>query len=385
MRKTASLMMVIVIFASMLFQGCKKARENDIPELSQESSATSETDEAYKALEEITDLQVLDFYNASEGAYSTTYRYVFEPEDIDYLGDDIKMVYDTANEILSQSKDSDVKIEITIGYDNDLPDIGYVCLMKNYSDNTDSEANNYISDIGVLGIDDEFPGYDKYTNYEINDMDFWGYFADSDVSFPGRIIYENERMNSGSEVEDIAEYLKADFGEYLNVGDPYTYQNAVWICWNVLPITFDQDKIDSTCEYASTIELVEAVRHKMNEYWKENPDSTLLNNRLEVDFVSDNDVAWGSFKNYLYSGDWALLEEFSAVDYPNATPEEIADCTGIIEVDVKFWELDDVKMIAENMTDLKYTAGILYVSGISGFDDEDYIELSEEYSDIEFN
>lgn len=104
--------------------------------------------------------------------------------------------------------------------------------------------------------------------------------------------------------------------------------------------------------------------------------------RVNFIFSIPANEVWGSFRNYIRDEAYTLTDKFAAVDYDGATVDELINCKGIIEVDVQFWELDDVIKLVENMPDLKYIKGIRYVNGA---DDAKFAEISQKYSNIVFD
>ena len=240
----------------------------------------------------------------------------------------------------------------------------------------------FITNIGVNGFDEQFTGYDMYKDFEINDLDYWSYFADAKIAFTDRVKYEDARMKCGSDAEKIGTYLEGKFTGCLKYERIYACEKAVHNCWIELPVVFDENRIRSSGKYSSTIDFVEAVRNEMNEYWKKNPDNELLKYRVNVMFYMVNGDVWGSFSNFIRDDKYNLIERFAAVDYDGATVEELIGCKGIIEVDVQFWELGDVIKLIENMPDLKYIKGIRYVKGV---DDAKLAELSQKYGNIVFD
>lgn len=189
-------------------------------------------------------------------------------------------------------------------------------------------------------------------------------------------------MKCDSAAEKIGNYLEGKFAGYLDCGKIYAYENAVHNCWLEMPVAFDENKIKSGGKYASTIEFIESVRKEMNDYRKKNPNSELLQYRVNFIFSNPANEVWGSFRNYIRDEAYTLTDEFAAVDYDCATVDELINCKGIIEVDVQFWELDDVIKLVENMPDLKYIKGIRYVNGV---DDAKFAEISQKYSNIVFD
>lgn len=288
-----------------------------------------------------------------------------------------------ANKFLTQGKFSGRKIEIYIGFEHETRNaICFVCSMTNFSRNDNTAPQNRITNIGVNGFDEQFTGYDMYKDFEINDMDYWSYFADAKIAFTDHVKYEDARMTCSSDAEKIGTYLEGKFTGCLKYERIYACENAVHNCWIELPVVFDENRFISSGKYSSTIDFVEAVRNEMNEYWKKNPDNELLKYRVNVMFYMVNGDVWGSFSNFIRDDKYNLIERFAAVDYDGATVEELIGCKGIIEVDVQFWELGDVIKLVENMPDLKYIKGIRYVKGV---DDAKLAELSQKYGNIVFD
>ena len=175
MRKVSSLIMVGVVFTAMLLQGCK---------------ITFNKADFGKAIVEKTNLTVLTYEENSSTSYDENiYYFLVDPANDSGLGDDIKEVYDAANDLLSQDEYSGKKIMIHIGFRNSRPNvINHICDMTNYDRKThskayDSKAYDYIVQMDVTGITDDFPYYDAHKDYEINNQDYWTYFEDVDIHF----------------------------------------------------------------------------------------------------------------------------------------------------------------------------------------------------------
>ena len=367
MRKVSNWMIVIVVVLAMLLQGC---------------SSNEGTDELSSALIKEVNPSVLSFDSCSEGNDSTTYRFLIESDNAEGVGDSIKAIYDKTNEILNSGKYADEKITIMIGTKDDTPDAFWnVVSLSNYYKDTGEKSYDHITHIYVSGISDSFQGYNMYADYEINDLDYWTYFTDVDLSLDERVIYENVRMKFSYEADDIENYMMGKFGEYVSFDEIYVFENAVHACWIELPVRIDQNIINSTGEFESTIGLTEAMRHELNEYWSKNPDSVLLSCRLNISFRRSSDT-WGSFCNFRSDDGFNMTEEFSTVNYFNVSAEELISCKGIRAIDVKFMQLDDVELILEKMTELEYVEGIKYVYDI---DDAKIAEIEKTYSSIVFN
>lgn len=379
MRKFSGLVIVAVAFTAMLFQGCSFNINLDNTGIYVDKTADL-SDELQKGI----DTKVLSYDTRVTDKYSTTYRFIIESENAEGLGDEIKTLYDNTNELLAGKDFEGEKIQIQIGYPSHPNAITIACIMSNYADKNDSNGQDRITKITINGIDDDFPGYDKYGYYAVNDLDYWATFNDVELVYYDRVTYEDYRMKDSAEIKAVGDRLEERFGDILDAGKVYVYENAVHTIWFELPVTIDQSKIDASGEYASTTEFIEAVRNETNAFWNENPDNDFLDYRVKVVFISgsNSEDTWDSFSNFLRDDNYSHLEEFSAVDYFHATAEELAACRGIIEVDVKRRELDEVIMIVENMEGLKYVEGIQYVKNIQS---EQIDELKQKYTNIVFD
>ena len=373
MRKISGLITVATVFTAMLFQGCSFNINLDNNGIYVDKTADL-SDELQKGI----DTQVLSYDKRTSDKYSTSYRFLIESENAEGLGDEIKTLYDNTNELLAGKDFEGEKIQIQIGYQSHPNAIAFACTMANFTDKNDNNGRDRITKITINGIDDDFSGYDKYGYYEVNDLDYWSKFNDVELVYYDYVTYQDYRMKDGPEINAVGDRLEERFGDYLNTGKVYVYESAVHTIWFELPVTLDQSKIDASGEYASTTEFIEAVRNETNAFWNENPDNGFLDYRVKVVFSSNSnsDNTWGSFSNYLRDDNYSHLEEFSAVDYFHATTEELAACKGIIEVDVRRRELDEVITIVENMPGLKYVEGI---------QSEQIDELKQKYTNIVFD
>lgn len=367
MRKVPNWLVIFVVSMAMLLQGC---------------SSNEGSDELSSALIKEVNSNVLSYDSCSEENDVTTYRFLIESDNAEGVGDSIKAIYDKTNEILGSGKYEGEKITVMIGTKDDAPDSFWnVAGLSNFENYADAESYDHITYISVSGINDNFPGYNMYADYEINDLDYWRYFTDVDLSLEERVIYENVRMKFSYEAEDIENYMKGKFGEYISFDEIYVFENAVHACWIELPILIDQNIINTTGEFGTTIGLTEAFRHELNKYREKNPDSILFSCRLNISFRRSSDT-WGSFCNFINDDDFNLTEEFSTVNYTNVSAEELISCKGIRAINVTFMQLDEVELILEKMTDLEYVEGIQYVFDI---DDAKVAEFKKTYSDIVFN
>ena len=377
MRKISGLITVAAVFTAMLFQGCSFNINLDNNGINVDKTADL-SDELQKGI----DTQVLSYDKRTSDKYSTSYRFLIESESTEGLGDEIKTLYDNTNELLAGKDFEGEKIQIQIGYQSHPNAITLACIMANFTDKNDNNGQDRITKITINGIDDDFSGYDKYGYYEVNDLDYWSAFNDVELAYYDYVTYQDYRMKDGPEINAVGNRLEERFGDYLDAGKVYVYENAVHTIWFELPVTIDQSKIDASGEYASTTEFIEAVRNETNVFRNENPDNGFLDYRVKIVFNTDDGNTWGSFSNFLKDDHNTHLEEFSAVDYFMAPTEELAACKGIIEVDVKRRELDEVIMIVENMEGLKYVESIQYVKNIQS---EQIDELKQKYTNIVFD
>lgn len=359
--------MVGVVFTAMFLQGCK---------------ITFNKADFGKAVVEDSNLKVLTYDERSTGKDSTTYYFLADPANDSALGDDIKEVYDVANDLLSQDEYENEKIELFIGYKSIRPNAtASICVMTNYDPKTKSKAYGHIVQIGVSGIKDDYPYYDENKDYEVNDLDYWTYFEDIDFWFDDFITYKTACVKLAPETEALSDYLRGIFGDILSFNEMYVYENAVHTSRIELPVIFNENNINQTGDYPATIDFIEAVRFEINSYLKQNPDSELLKYRIKIIFNRVNNEPWGAFSNFLNDGEYTQLDEFASVEYYNVTPDEMLNCTGILQIDVSKWDYDDAITVIENLPGLKVVYGIQYTGGVTT---EKKKEIEAAYPDILF-
>ena len=169
MRKVSHLIMVGVVFTAMFLQGCK---------------ITFNKADFGKAIVEETNLEVLTYDKRSAGKDCTTYFFLVDPANDSDRGDDIKEVYDAANDLLSQDEFGNEKIELFIGYKSTRPNATTsICVLRNYDFNTNSKAYDHIVHINAEGINDDYPYYDEHKDYEVNSLDYWTYFEVTTIHY----------------------------------------------------------------------------------------------------------------------------------------------------------------------------------------------------------
>ena len=368
MRKVSSLIMVGVVFTAMFLQGCK---------------ITFNKADFGKAIVEDSNLKVLTYDENSYTSYGENiYYFLVDPANDSALGDDIKEVYDVANDLLSQDEYKDEKIELFIGYKSIRPNAtASICVMTNYDPKTKSKGYSHIVQMGVVGIKDEYPYYDDNKDYEVNNLDYWTYFEDIDIHFDDFITYKNACVKLAPEAEALSENLRDKFGDILSFNDMYVYENAVHTSRIELPVIFNENNINQAGDYPATINFIETVRFEINSYLKQNPDSELLKYRIKIIFNRVSDEPWGAFSNFLNDGEYTQLEEFASVDYYNVTVDEMLNCTGILQINVSKWNYDDAMTVIENMSGLKVVYGIQYTGGVT---EEKKKEIEAAYPDILF-
>lgn len=359
--------MVGVVFTAMFLQGCK---------------VNINKDNFGKDLEKDLNPNVLTYEKRTSEMESTRYWFMVDPTNIESLGDELKVVYDTANDLLSQDEYANEKITVAIGYKNNIPNaINPLCSMSNYDAKKDSKTYDHIVKIVVTGIHDDFPYYDEHVNYELNNLDYWTYFEGIDFWFDDFVTYKTACVKLAPETEALSDYLRGKFGDILSFNEMYVYENAVHTSRIELPVIFNENNINQAGDYPATIDFIEAVRFEINSYWKQNPDSELLKYRIKIIFNRVNNEPWGAFSNFLNDGEYTQLDEFASVDYYNVTADEMLNCTGILQIDVSKWNYDDAMTVIENMSGLKVVYGIQYTGGVT---QEKKKEIEAAYPDILF-
>lgn len=334
------------------------------------------TDELAEAAIEGMDPEILAFNGYREESDVTIYTFSVQDVNSDKIDDCVTQIYDAANSKLGSDGYIDKKISISImSYRHERYGSGDIVSFRNYDEYQPTVVYDDISFIDVEGIDDKTKEYDAGRNYELNSIDYWDHFSDTKlISFSHAIDDDGLPESLSSETDALTMYLEEECGSYADL-DEITIGRS-----RGEPVIEYEIRIYDERRSEATVELLEAVRHRLNDYYSDHAGDELVIYRAIVSFTLNSDMTehpvpvWGRTSNFSYDFD-VSMDAFYAVSYYNVPYEELTQLHDVVILNVPGRDPKEVRTVIDSLEGIEY----VFVN------DEEFIQqYSSEYPETEF-